>query len=181
MKLEISELINNVGQQARVNIDQPCPPDADLECAAPITGTLTLTNTGHHLLVRGDLETTLRTDCARCLTQVLVPTSVHVEEEFPLPRVDARGVPHWELEDEPVGTILENYSLDVGEMARQHFATAAPTAPLCKEECQGLCPSCGKNLNEGACACAPEEVDERMGPLKALLERFGEDEEEEEK
>jgi len=171
MKLEIAEVINHVGQQSSVDIETPCPPDAELECADPIRGRLTLTNTGRYLLVRGDLGTAARVPCSRCLKQVLVPLSAHIEDEFPLPTVDARGVPHWGLEGEPVQSIVEDYLLDVDELARQHLELAMPTAPVCDEACLGLCPGCGKNLNEGPCICPPPAPDERLAGLRALLEK----------
>lgn len=170
MKLEISELIHNVGRQNKVAIEAPCAPDPDMECAEPIRGELTLTNTGHHLLVRGDLGTTMIVECSRCLKQVQVPVTAHIEEEFPLPTIDARGVPHWELEEEPVPSLLEGYSLDVSEMGRQHLSLAVPLAPVCDEACLGLCPGCGKNLNEGPCTCPPPEPDSRLAGLAALLD-----------
>lgn len=170
MKLEISEIIHRVGHQATVPIEMPCPSDADFTCRGPITGTLTLTNTSRHLLVRGDLSATVEVECVRCLREVQVPVTAHIEEEFPLPTIDARGVAHWDVEGEPVSTLLEGYTLDVGELARQHLSLAVPTAPLCDEACRGLCPECGKNLNEGPCACRPSEPDERWSGLRALLE-----------
>ncbi len=176
MKLEISELIHRVGFQATVDIDTPCDPDADLACSEPIRGRLTLTNAGHDLLVRGDLRSTVRVECSRCLKEALVRVHAHIEEEFPLPEVDARGVPHWHLEGEPVETILSGYALDVGEMARQHFWVNLPTAPVCDEECKGLCPGCGKDLNEGPCNCPPPAVDPRLSGLRALLEEKEEEE-----
>ena len=44
--------------------------------------------------------------------------------------------------------------LDLTESAREGIILALPSYPICKEACKGLCPHCGKNLNEGACACA---------------------------
>ena len=177
MKLEIGEIIHRVGHQAAVPIEEPCPADGDLPCTEPIHGKLTLTNTGHHLLVRGDLATTVQMQCARCLKDVLVPLSAHIEEEFPLPTIDARGVAHWEIEGEP-STILEDYTLDTGELARQHLLVSAPMAPVCDDACKGICPGCGKNLNEGPCTCPPPGIDARLEGLRALLEEEGEGEEE---
>jgi len=176
MKLEIGEIIHRVGHQVTVDINEPCPADADFRCTDPIHGQLTLTNTSHHLLVRGDLATTVAAECARCLKEVLIPVKARIEEEFPLPRIDARGVAHWEIEGEP-STIVEDYTLDTGELARQHLSLAVPMAPVCDNACQGLCPTCGKNLNEGPCECPTAEIDERLAGLRALLEESEEEEE----
>ncbi|MBI3948244.1 MAG: DUF177 domain-containing protein [Armatimonadetes bacterium] len=170
MKLEIAEIINNVGQQGTAPIEQPCPPDADLECIEPVRGTLRLTNTGRYLLVQGELRTIVQVDCSRCLKQVQVPLAAPIEEEFPLPVMDERGVVHWETDEDAGAPILHDYLLDVDELARQHLSLALPTAPVCDAACRGLCPGCGENLNEGPCTCRPETVDPRLAGLRALLD-----------
>jgi uncharacterized protein len=43
--------------------------------------------------------------------------------------------------------------------------------PLCAEDCRGLCPECGVNLNRTACECTPKREDPRLAPLKQLLNR----------
>ena len=48
---------------------------------------------------------------------------------------------------------------------------AVPMKPLCREDCQGLCPECGKDLNLGPCAGAHETVDPRWEALRALKEK----------
>ncbi len=50
-------------------------------------------------------------------------------------------------------------------------ADGLPMKPLCKEDCLGLCPTCGKDLNQGPCACAPEIIDPRWEAFKALKEK----------
>jgi uncharacterized protein len=53
-------------------------------------------------------------------------------------------------------------------MLREQFYLALPMKPLCRDECRGLCPSCGTNRNTGACTCAPVWEDPRLAPLKEL-------------
>ena len=59
--------------------------------------------------------------------------------------------------------------IDLGEDARQFAILALPQKILCREECAGLCPSCGANLNRGACGCSRDEVDPRWSDLQRLL------------
>ncbi|MDH7568070.1 MAG: DUF177 domain-containing protein [Armatimonadota bacterium] len=170
MKLEISEIIAHVGRHATVEIEAPCDAELGMSGGEPIRGRLALSNTGRHLLVRGELSCRLCFQCARCLKDVWLTVSAHIEEEFALPQVDARGRVTWHLEDEPVESLFEDYALDVSEMARQHLLAAAPTAPLCDEECRGLCPQCGADLNEGDCGCTPVKVDPRLAGLRRWLD-----------
>ena len=58
---------------------------------------------------------------------------------------------------------------DLTDELRQSIILALPTYPVCRADCRGLCPTCGKNLNEGPCTCVHEERDGRWGALDALL------------
>lgn len=58
----------------------------------------------------------------------------------------------------------DSAELDVTELAAEQFELAVPLKPVCREDCKGLCPRCGANLNEGSCGC-PEETDERWASL----------------
>ena len=59
--------------------------------------------------------------------------------------------------------------IDLGEDARQFAILALPQKMLCREDCAGLCPSCGANLNREACGCSRDEVDPRWSDLQRLL------------
>lgn len=64
-------------------------------------------------------------------------------------------------------------SIDLTEDVRQTVLVAVPLKLLCKESCKGLCPTCGKNLNDGSCTCRPEPQDSRWDALKTLREAEG--------
>ena len=68
---------------------------------------------------------------------------------------------------------LQNGFADVGELARAAFILAMDSKTLCSEDCKGLCPQCGANLNDGPCACV-REPDPRWAALSALLNRDSE-------
>lgn len=64
---------------------------------------------------------------------------------------------------------VEDYKLDLDELLRSDILLELPYKFLCREECKGLCPSCGKNLNEGPCGCHSRQVDPRLEVLKKLI------------
>jgi uncharacterized protein len=70
--------------------------------------------------------------------------------------------------EEGAFTIDENQEIDLSEAVRQYMLLALPMKPLCREECAGLCPSCGHNLNLGPCGCPPSDIDPRFAPLTRL-------------
>ena len=76
-----------------------------------------------------------------------------------------------ELQDESNVDIvpLENDTVDADELARTAFILEMDTKTLCSEDCKGLCPRCGADLNLGPCSCK-KEVDPRLAALAKLLE-----------
>ena len=59
-------------------------------------------------------------------------------------------------------------SVDLTSDIRENILLALPTYPVCSTVCKGLCPQCGKNLNEGSCSCQPSVKDDRWGSLDQL-------------
>jgi uncharacterized protein len=92
-------------------------------------------------------------------------------------RLEARYGMHYVWNDEEAGRydISEvvaipagNTVIDITEDVRQTVLVAVPLKLLCREDCLGLCPHCGKDLNEGPCACRPGEIDSRWEKLRVL-------------
>ena len=59
---------------------------------------------------------------------------------------------------------------DAGELVREDIILSLPYRFLCREDCKGLCPVCGKNLNTGSCGCRSGKVDPRLEILKKLID-----------
>ncbi len=72
-------------------------------------------------------------------------------------------------EDSDEIVLLEDGQVDAGELAREAFILDMDTKTLCSEDCKGLCPRCGADLNLGPCSCK-KEVDPRLAVLAKLLE-----------
>ena len=66
--------------------------------------------------------------------------------------------------------LLEDGMVDVGDLARTAFILDMDTKTLCSEDCKGLCPRCGADLNLGPCSCK-KETDPRLAALAKLLEK----------
>jgi uncharacterized protein len=164
LKVSLSAL-----DRGEVRVREQVAPDdamwegAGLTLAAPLDVDLTARSVGEGVFLRGRLRTTVRLACRRCLTSVdrqiddtvdllfepLGPDDVEVEGEiYPLP---PRG-------DE----------LDLRDAVREQLLLRAPEFALCTEECKGLCPKCGTDLNAGECGCAPEEAPSPWAALKQV-------------
>ena len=65
--------------------------------------------------------------------------------------------------------LTPSHEVNLREAVRQTALTVQPLKPLCRLDCQGLCPQCGANRNEVSCGCASEAIDARWRPLLELL------------
>lgn len=135
-----------------------------------VAGSARFLRTKHGVLVTGHLEGIQHDQCSRCLSDVAVPMRLDIEEEF-FARVNLRtGVPLPAPKEPEAFRVDAEHMLDLEEAVRQCWAASAPVQPLCRPECRGLCPRCGKDLNTGACVCPPEE-DERWSQLRQLVRK----------
>lgn len=77
------------------------------------------------------------------------------------------------LYDEDVVTVIRKDQdfIDISNDVREYAMLAIPMKNLCKEDCKGLCPRCGKDLNTEQCSCETEKVDPRWLALKELLKQ----------
>ena len=128
-----------------------------------------LTRTPRGVWVSGLARAAYDAECGRCLVPFAAWADVKVDEEY-LPSVDVetRRRISYTPEDDGAFLIDAHYETDFAEAVRQNRLTAMPIAPVCREDCAGLCASCGANANEGACGCEPE-ADPRWAALKELL------------
>src|SRR3954451_21436785 len=138
----------------------------DVTLAEPITGEVRLSHTGRSVLARAHLTTAIEGTCSRCLKVVVAPIEVKVEEEA-LPSIDIdTGVPV-DVDAEPDALRLDDHhQLDLAEPVREAISLAELITLLCRDECRGLCPTCGIDLNAVTDHSHNEEaIDPRLAAL----------------
>ena len=124
-----------------------------------VQGEVKLIRTNQGILVRGSLHTEVEGTCSRCLSPFSYPLTLDIEEEY-FPTTDMDSSISLPLPEEPgCFSIDENHMLDLTEAIRQYALLAIPMKPVCREDCAGLCPHCGHNLNHGLCNCIPQQAD----------------------
>jgi uncharacterized protein len=136
--------------------------DTGVELAAPLEVDLTATDVGEGVLVRGTLATTVRQACRRCLEPVEQEVREHVDLLFTEPAQGDDDVDDGEVYPLPA----RGDDLDLTDAVREQVLLQVPQFTLCREECRGLCPTCGANLNDGACECVPEQASSPWDALK---------------
>jgi DUF177 domain-containing protein len=118
--------------------------------------------------VRGDLSTQLELACARCLE----PVKLDVERSFDLLYrplgADAGRAELSVTAAEAEISYYEGEGLLLEDMLREQVLLSVPLKAICREDCEGLCPHCGKNLNSGQCSCTDQMEDPRWAALKEI-------------
>jgi uncharacterized protein len=120
-----------------------------LDLVGPVTvqGQLQATGDGEYLW-RGDLHGVVRGECRRCLTEVMDEVAIEVDAAMFSADPDAADDPNFYPLPERAAAV------DVGAVVREELALAAHAhLLLCRDDCAGLCPKCGADLNAGPCAC----------------------------
>jgi uncharacterized protein len=122
--------------------------------------------------LKGTLDTSVEIACARCLE----PVAHQVHRSFDLLyRPQGSDAGHEELSVTDAEAEIGYYQGEgvlLEDTLREQLLLAVPLKTVCREECKGLCPHCGKNLNEGSCSCAPPAADPRWDALKEIREKL---------
>ncbi len=135
-------LVQGAGNQRVVDLDIPrIRVDDDLELEF-LRGELRLSRNSQGILVQAMLETSVISECVRCLTSTVVPVTAELQELFSYPP-----------SPEAVYSVDETGILDLALLLREEVILALPMGSLCRPDCAGLCPECGQNWNEGPCDC----------------------------
>lgn len=127
-----------------------------------------ITNTAGYMRMTLTMSVAYVAECARCLTPVNGEFTFDLEKTV-APR-DLLG----DLDEDKLDefAIIEDGFLDMDEQLLEQLQMEFPMRFLCREDCKGLCPKCGKNLNEGECDCDHTDFDPRLEPLRKLLEQM---------
>jgi uncharacterized protein len=166
MRYELGPLRHPLGR-LHLEFSAPLPAGTGAEAAGLVECILDLTNAGGCISVRGQLRVPLQTQCARCLCALEQVLELAVNEECALRQLDAPQS-YESPEDSLQIPILNDDELDLSELVRQLVAMNIPARTLCREDCRGLCPTCGADLNEGRCGCEGPEIDPRWAGLGKL-------------
>ena len=133
-------------------------------------GRVQVVRTHQGFMVRAELEVQVKLTCSRCLGEFESEFELKMEEES-FPTVDLVTGKLIDPPEESEGVIHldAQHVLDMQDVIRQYVLTEVPIKRLCREDCLGLCPKCGINLNEEKCNCKDGPIDPRWGVLANLF------------
>jgi uncharacterized protein len=145
----------------------------DVQALSPVRwrGEIRFADPGYLLTASYSYQQTL--SCQRCLE----PLVDEVEQPLQLllmPGARPPDTSEHALAEEELGVVEvpEEGEVDLRPLLIEQIQLNVPMKPLCKAACAGLCPTCGANLNAGACGCDQKEIDPRWKALMAVRERM---------
>jgi uncharacterized protein len=140
----------------------------EFEIVRPVTLAFDIEKDKRQFRLAGALQSTLVLRCSRCLEAFELP----VQTEFDLryqPRAAALAHGETEIQEDDLATaVYDEDVIDLEQLMIEQFYLVLPMKPLCGEDCKGLCPVCGTNLNRGTCNCNRQWEDPRFAALRAM-------------
>lgn len=169
LQVNVAQLFREpVGSTRLLKIEEKTFQTDDLQVRA-LRGDILLTRLRGELLVQGQLKGEVTLECSRCLEPYTETLILDLEAIFRPAVAIGTDKPLPPPEDDTVFHIDEKHVLDLYEVIREEIILSLPMQPVCRFDCAGLCPICGKNLNEGPCEGHAEQIDARLAVLAKLL------------
>lgn len=164
LRVDVADLLRHGGGRREVHLSAPTGELAGNLAAGPVQMApgadlridFSLERVGEGIVARGTVSGCWRAACSRCLGPVERAISVRVDELF---------------EEHPVEGetyAVEGDHIDLEPAVRDNLLVELPAAPHCRDDCRGLCPRCGADLNVASCSCDPDEPDPRWDALREL-------------
>ena len=142
--------------------------EIDFDFETPLQAEAKIRKVGQSILIKASVDTILRLRCVRCLKEFTYPLSstfeltLYPQKETVLEEeVDLR-------EDDMESSFFEGGEIHLSEIACEQIFLEIPCQPLCEEDCKGLCPRCGKDLNLSSCNYVKEDFGSGFSALEKL-------------
>jgi uncharacterized protein len=133
----------------------------------PVYAEVSVKKVGEEVFIKGRIKAVLSFVCSRCLVPYEFPVDSHFDLIY-LPEELEQAKD--ELDGDDLNTsFYYSCRIDLREVVLEQFNLTFPVKPLCSETCQGICPVCGRNINNGECTCIKEDFDFRLEKLKNFL------------
>ena len=167
MQFNVASLLQEpTGATREYDIDEEIQIDT---ATRRVAGHVRFDRTPRGVLVRTDMHGTMDDVCSRCAKPIAYPVDTGIAEEY-IPTIDIVSGAAIEANEgeEDAYRIDAQHVIDLSDAVRQYWSVALPMAPLCDEECRGLCPVCGDDIASSGHACTGDEVDTRWAALAKL-------------
>lgn len=151
LRVNIGFLQNQpVGTSREIHFETPDFSLAEEYEPSEVRGLVRLNRTPQGVLAQGDFRTSIKTECVRCLKEYLQPLHADFTELYSY---------HSHPTSEPSQVIPEDGNVDFAPLVRESLLLEVPIKLLCREDCKGLCPECGQDLNVAICEHQAQGLD----------------------
>jgi uncharacterized protein len=145
-------------EEARLRLSQPPTVSGDLRQA------------DRRVHIKGRVVAAVEVECDRCLTWIDLPVDSNFKLEY-VTREDYLAQQADELTEEDLDlTVFDGEVIDVDQLVTEEILLSVPDHTVCKDDCKGICPSCGADRNTVDCGCKAAEIDPRWAGLKELTD-----------
>ena len=167
MTIDVSTILKEIGGRIEIDGDVKLS-DTDFlgglyRFDEPLKVKGHISNTGQCFILKAVCRGYMTTRCARCMKDIKVPVEFEMDESL----VHYNGE---ESYDEDV-IVFEEDNIDIDDIAADNFLMNVEGKYLCSEDCKGLCPQCGADLNNGDCGCDNENIDPRWSALIDIMNK----------
>ena len=169
MRIDLDRLEELGGKFSQAyDVDSLPLDDEDVRLMEPAEVRGRIKCSGEEVELRGELHAKIESLCSRCLQPVELPIHAKFAERF-VPAVSWRGEGRHELQEEDLNlAVFDGEAIELNDLVREEILLAMPGQILCREDCRGLCPTCGIDRNTGSCKCEGSDGDSRWEKLKEL-------------
>lgn len=169
MFVNLTEVLTNedrvVSMQTETEITEISVGGEKFPALASSPVSFVFTNTGKgRARIEGKADFVFQAGCDRCLKPVEERREVSFTREVWAPDMAAESSVY---EEQP---FMEGFQMNVEDLLISEIVTSWPMKILCKPDCKGICPICGRDLNTGACGCDTFVPDPRMAAIKDIFE-----------
>ena len=162
MFIDISAVLGKKGEQIEFSITENIEKDEDYALITEFGGPVVIkgkaTNVDGAIKVEADGEIEVFMSCDRCVKDVKEDIDFILDEVFVASGNAQEG------DETYSGSVI-----DLTGAVKKSILSSLPMKVLCSEDCKGLCPQCGKDLNTGECGCKTEHIDPRFESLRSLF------------
>lgn len=160
MIIDVSSILKDIGGKISVSGEISLDENefSDIKIITPVSVNGSIVNNGKTLLLTADIKCRASTVCARCLKDIQIDFDFSIEEML------AQG----ENQYDDVYT-FEHDNIDLTEIVINNILMNISGRYLCSEDCKGLCPKCGCDLNKSECNCSDDDIDPRWAALADIM------------
>jgi len=152
-----------------VDIEEPLSTE-DVKLSSPVVSRLSINKVGSEIIISGRLKAAMDLQCSRCLKDFKRDLDIPVNVVYH-PVEDVEAERHALRDDEMDMGFYKGDELDLQELIKEQVLLNGEMKPLCSDQCKGICPKCGTDLNTGQCNCGTKEIDPRLEVLKNFFEK----------